>query len=310
MRASVLGTIKNWRTYMKVLVAGGTGMVGTRVVGELQSRGAEVSVLTRESAKVPTVAPGVGAIVGNFLDPLKLLPEFRRFDALFLLIPALPTESFEGLTALNLAREAGIKRIVYLSVQQDSHTPEYVPHVGAKLLIESAIRKSGLDYTFIRPNVFMQNDRFFQHSILQDGIYPQPIGDRGCSMCDVRDIAQAAAIALDTGRAVGQSYTIAGPDILTGTSIAKVWAASLGRPITYGGNDMDAWAAAQLRFGMPTWCVFEIRIMYEAWQANGLVATPQELDHLSELLGHNPRSYRHYVDEQRDEWAKLDARAS
>jgi len=77
--------------------------------------------------------------------------------------------------------------------------------------------------------------------MLKYSVYPQPIGDLGLSRVDIRDIAEAAAIALTKPGHEGQTYNVVGPQVHTGKSTAEVWSRALGKTIAYGGNDLDAW---------------------------------------------------------------------
>jgi uncharacterized protein YbjT (DUF2867 family) len=67
------------------------------------------------------------------------------------------------------------------------------------------------------------------------------MGSAGLSRVDVRDIAEAAAVALTQPGHEGQTYDLVGPAEVIGESTAKVWSEVLGKPITYAGDDLQAW---------------------------------------------------------------------
>ena len=177
----------------------------------------------------------------------------------------------------------------------------HLPHFGAKLPIEAALKKSGISYTILRPNNFFQNDYWFQDALLQYGVYPQPMGDVGLSRVDVRDIAEVAAIALTTSGHEGKTYNVVGPKVHTGRSTAEIWSRVLGKTITYGGNDLDAWEEQSLS-RLPAWMVFDFRLMYEFFQKNGLKATPADVDSMAGLLGRAPRSFEDFAMETAKMW--------
>jgi uncharacterized protein YbjT (DUF2867 family) len=204
--------------------------------------------------------------------------------------------------AVNGARMAGVKRLVYLSVPNLEQAP-HLPHFGSKLSIETVIKASGISYTILRPNNFFQNDYWFKDAMLQYGVYPQPIGDIGLSRIDVRDIAEAAAIALTKSGHEGQTYTLAGPHVHTGESTAEVWSRALGERIVYGGNDLDAWEQQSLEY-LPAWMVFDFRLMYEFFQEHGLKASLAEAERQRKLLGHEPRSFEDFAAETASMWKK------
>ena len=257
---------------MKILVTGGTGMVGSNVVRELVSRKADVSVLTRDPAKAQGLPAGVKPVKGNLLEPATVRNVFNDVDAVFLLNAVSQTESHEALLALCGMKVAGVKRVVHLSVQ-DADAAAWLPHFGSKAGIEDGIKRSGISFAILRPNNF-QNDYWFKDAMLQYGVYPQPLGSTGVSRVDVRDIAEAAAISLLSSDAEGEVVDLVGPDLLTGESTAATWSTALGRPIKYAGDDLDAWEQQQLQY-LPDWMVFDFKMMYAHFQKKGLKGTPE-----------------------------------
>jgi len=284
---------------MKVLVLGGTGTVGSQVGRDLLARGAEVLVLTRDPKKL--LPPGAKAVAGDLLDPATIRTAFLGMDGVFLLNAVSATECHEGLMAVNGARMAGVKKVVYLSVQGVDKAP-HLPHFGAKLSVEAELKVSGLPFTILRPNNFFQNDTRYKDVMLAYGAYPQPFGDVGLSRVDVRDIAEAAAIALTTGAADGETVNLVGGDVLTATATAATWGGVLGRKIAYGGNDLDAWEKQSLAF-LPAWMVFDFRLMYAFFQEKGLKASPEDLARLTALLGHPPRRFEEFAAETARSWS-------
>ena len=283
---------------MKILVTGGTGTVGSQVVQELLKRDADVSVLTRD-AKKPLPA-GAKAVEGNLLDVSSVRQVFNGVDAVFLLNPVSQTETSEALMAVTAMRTAGVKRVVYVSVHDVDQAP-WLPHFGSKVGVEAALKKSGMEYTILRPNNFYQNDYWFKDVLLQYSVYPQPIGSTGISRVDTRDIGEAAAIALTTGEHGGQTYDLVGPEAVTGESTAKTWSSVLGKPIAYGGDDLDAWEAVQVNY-LPHWMVFDFREMYLHFQQQGLKASAEAIARQTKLLGHAPRSFETFAAETAAAW--------
>jgi uncharacterized protein YbjT (DUF2867 family) len=127
--------------------------------------------------------------------------------------------------------------------------------------------------------------------ILKMGVYPQPIGGAGLSRVDLRDIAEAAAITLTTSGHEGQSFDLVGPDVLTGASCAETWSRVLGRPVVYGGDDLDAWEKQSLQY-LPDWAACDFRNMYEFFQEQGLKASAEAIDRQTRLLGPCPAIVR------------------
>jgi uncharacterized protein YbjT (DUF2867 family) len=285
---------------MNILVIGGTGTVGSQVVRGLLAKKTAVSVLTRDLDKGAKMLPGAKMVRGDLLDPGTVRSAFAGVDGVFMLNPVGPTETHEGLMAVNGAMLAGVKRFVYMSVQGLESAP-YLPHFGSKIPVEFALSKSGIPYTILRPNNFYQNDYLFKDVMMKYGVYPQPLGGKGTSRVDVCDIAEAAVIALTNSGHEGKTYTLVGPEPLTGVRTAAIWSQALGRPITYGGDDLDAWEkqAAQM---MPPWMAFDFRMMYEFFQKDGFGASPADLAVLTKFLGHPPRRFEDFAAETAKMW--------
>jgi len=276
---------------MKILVTGGTGHVGSEVVKELRKRKADVRILVR---KQETPAPeGVEVVLGDLLDPVSVEKALHGVDKLYLLNAVTPDELTQGLIAYDLAKKLKLKHIVYHSVFRVEHFKD-VPHFASKLAIESALREFDVPFTVIRPNYFFQNDASLKDPLTKAGVYPMPLGAVGISAVDIRDIAEATAIALTSEGHFGKTYNINGPEILSGPKIASIWSGLLGKEIRYPGHNMDAFEV-QMREQAPTWSAFDIRMMFQGYLERGFVAERGDLETLTQLLGHAPRPYEDFA---------------
>src|SRR5438067_5978420 len=228
---------------MTILVTGATGNVGRQVVEQLVKRGADVRALVRDPAKANFPA-SVNVLKGDLLDVDSLRSAFSGVSTLFLLNAVVAEEFTQALTALNLAREAGIERIVYLSV---IHSDLYVnvPHFAGKFSVERMLEQMGFNATILRPAYFINNDHSVKNVVLGHGVYPMPIGNRGIAMIDARDLGEIAAIELVRREQASEPLpleriNVVGPDTLTGADVAAIWSEALGRTIHYGGDDSAA----------------------------------------------------------------------
>jgi uncharacterized protein YbjT (DUF2867 family) len=291
---------------MKVLVIGATGNVGSAVVAELQTRGAEVRALVRkQSATEDKMPASVEIAAGDLLDPVSVERALHGVDKLYLLNAVVPDELTQGLIAYDLAKKLQLKHVVYHSVFGVERFKD-VPHFAAKLAIENAMREFDLPFTVIRPNYFFQNDATLKEPLTMAGIYPMPLGPVGISAVDVRDIAEAAAIALTSDAHYGQTYNLNGPEVLSGPKVASIWSELLGKTIRYAGNDMDAFEE-QMRKQAPSWSAFDIRMMYQGYLERGFVAESGDIEGLTKLLGHAPRRYKDFAKETVRSWQRQQA---
>jgi len=282
-------------------VTGGTGRVGSEVVKELQKRKADIRLLVRKNdAPTPT---GVEAVIGDLIDPVSVEKAMAGVDKLYLLNAVLPDELTQGLIAYDLAKKLKLRHVVYHSVFRVERFKD-VPHFASKLAIESALREFDVPFTIIRPNYFMQNDVTLKDALTKAGIYPMPLGQAGISAVDVRDIAEAAAIALTSDGHFGKTYNLNGPEVVSGPKAAAIWSKVLGKEIRYSGDDMDAFEE-QMRKRAPSWSAFDIRMMFQGYLERGFVAEDGDLETLTKLLGHAPRRYEDFARETFSKWQEI-----
>jgi uncharacterized protein YbjT (DUF2867 family) len=267
-------------------------------VARLRERDVLTRVLTRSPEKHRE--DGVEFVKGDLEKAGTLAPAFAGADRIYLLTPLHPKEAELGVAAIRAAVDAGAERIVLQTVHQAEAAP-HVPHFASKLEMVQAVRESGVPWVDLAPNSFFQNDLRYRAALVDNGVYPQPIGNRGASRVDVRDIADAAlALLLGDGHE-GRTIPVVGPDPLTGEWTAEVWSDHLGRSVRYIGDDLEAWST-QARGVLPDWMVVDLAMMYRHFQEKGLVATEGELDQIRDLLGREPRSFGDFAAETAARW--------
>ncbi|MEP7043210.1 MAG: NmrA family NAD(P)-binding protein [Dokdonella sp.] len=284
---------------MSILVTGASGTVGSKIVQRLASSGVEVKALVRAHGKM-TLSSGVTEVVGDMSSAHSIRAALKSVRTLFLLNAVVPDEVTQALVTLNLAGDAGIERIVYLSViHADLYTN--VPHFTGKHTVERMIESLELPATILRPAYFMQNDERIKSVVESYGVYPMPIGKAGVSMVDVRDIADiAAAELLARHRAPnalpGRMIDVIGPEALTGESAARTWSEALQREIRYAGDDLDGFEQ-QLAAHGPDWLAYDMRLMMDGIQRRGMQGNEGAVDALEKILGRPLRTYRDAVRE-------------
>jgi len=241
--------------------------------------------------------------MGDLIDPVSVEKAMAGVDKLYLLNAVLPDELTQGLIAYDLAKKLKLRHVVYHSVFRVERFKD-VPHFASKLAIESALREFDVPFTIIRPNYFMQNDVTLKDALTKAGIYPMPLGQAGISAVDVRDIAEAAAIALTSDGHFGKTYNLNGPEVVSGPKAAAIWSKVLGKEIRYSGDDMDAFEE-QMRKRAPSWSAFDIRMMFQGYLERGFVAEDGDLETLTKLLGHAPRRYEDFARETFSKWQEI-----
>jgi uncharacterized protein YbjT (DUF2867 family) len=284
---------------MSILITGASGTVGSRIVQRLAASGEDVKALVRTPGKIALPA-GATEVVGDMGSATSMRAALSGVRTLFLLNAVAADETTQALMTLNLARDAGVERIVYLSV---IHAELYtnVPHFTGKHTVERMIESLDMPATILRPAYFMQNDERIEPVIENYGVYPMPIGKAGVRMVDVRDIAEiAAAELLARHRAPDplprRTLDVVGPEALTGESAARLWSEALQREIRYGGDDLDGFEQQMAAYG-PDWLAYDMRLMMQGIQQRGMHAGQGAVATLEKILGRPLRTYRELVRE-------------
>jgi uncharacterized protein YbjT (DUF2867 family) len=277
-----------------ILVTGATGNVGSALVAELTARGAAVRALVRDRTRALQLAsPNVELVEGDFNQPSTFAPALSGITRLFLLVPSSADVEAQQRSLVDAARRGGVRHVVKLSqFAADERAQGRFQRYHAA--IERHIRESGLDYTFLRPNLFMQGLLLLRATIAEQGAFYVSAGDARVSMIDVRDIAAVAARALTEPGHAGRTYDLTGPEALTHADVADRLSRATGRQIQYVDIPPEAMRSALLEFGM------------SPWQADGLV---EDYDHyrrgeaatvtttVRDVTGAEPRTFWHFAQE-------------
>ncbi len=280
---------------MTILVIGATGNVGRPTIAGLLAKGATVRALSRSEESLAKLPDGVEGVIGDLESGDGLAEACAGAEKVFLITSNGETETARGLKAVEAAKAAGVKHLVFLSVGNPGKEPA-VPHYRAKLPIEAAIRESGMDYTFLRPNFFMQTDLSVVPVMKEHGVYAMPVGSIGANRIDTRDIADCAVRALTEDGHAGADYHLHGPDTVSGPSAAEVYGKHLGREVRYAGDDVDAWAKPVEAF-LPPWLLDSLKKMFIGQQQHGGAADAEAVTASAAAVGHPLRTIDEFAAE-------------
>ncbi|HEY5631036.1 MAG TPA: SDR family oxidoreductase [Nitrososphaeraceae archaeon] len=236
-----------------ILVTGATGTVGSEVVKQLLSaKGQKEDIIVKAAARSANDDTfrnlGVQSVQLDYNKPDTLSSALRGIDKLFLLTPF--QSNMVDLTSnlVNEAKNAGVKYIVKQSVLGADAEPAITPsrlHRQAEKVIE----ESGIPFTFLRPNFFMQNFvTFYSNFIKTQGAFYVPAGDAKASFVDVRDIAAVAVQSLSGGSSkngtanhIRKAYDITGAEALSYGQAAEILSKEIGKKVNYVNiSDEDA----------------------------------------------------------------------
>jgi uncharacterized protein YbjT (DUF2867 family) len=224
------------------LVTGATGNVGAEVVSALVGAGSPVRALVR---RPETPLPdGAEAAVGDLNDPGSLGDALKGVEGIFLL------SGYSGMAeTLELARDAGVRRIVLMS-GGSAELEDLRNAVSAYMTrSERAVRSSGLGWTFLRPRAFMANALRWLPQLREGDTVRAQFPDVAAACVDPFDIAAVAAKALAGGHD-GEILDLTGPVALRPADQVAVLAEVLGRDLRCVGLTNDE-TRAELEASMP-----------------------------------------------------------
>ena len=240
-----------------ILVTGATGNVGREILKLLAERRVPAGAMVRDVARAE-LPPGIVPVAGEFDDSAALAGALIGVDRAFLLTPSSEEAEARQTRFVAAAAGAGVGHVVKLS-QYGASAASPVRFLRYHAAVETALQASGLDWSILRPNLFMQGLLLFAEGIRTGGTFAAPIGAAKVSVVDVRDIAAAAVAALTGDTHAGRTYTLTGPDAPSHAEMAAALSGATGRPIRFATISADEMRAALAAAGMA------------AWQADGLV---------------------------------------
>jgi uncharacterized protein YbjT (DUF2867 family) len=275
-------------TTKTILVLGGTGKTGSRVASRLTELGHSVRTAARY---------GAGARF-DWDDPATHRTAVDGVERIYLVAPVMRTRFAAQVSVfLDLAQDAGVRHITYLSAYGVDMAPPEVAHRAVEL---DLMQRTSVTYSIVRPAWFMQN---FSETFLKpiDGAITVPTGDGGEAFVDVEDIAAVAAATLaDPSSHAGAEYAPTGPDRLTVREAAEVIGSVIRQPIGHVDIDRRAWVDAVIASGVPTEYGETLTLLTET-VASGNGSRPN--DDVQSLTGAPPTSFAEFAQRMASAWA-------
>ena len=275
-----------------VTCAGGT--VSSEVIRQLDSkatfRAAYFSAHAAEAAR----ARGIDAVIIDYNAPSTLRAAFQGCDRVFLLGPNALNQIELELNAVAAATAAGVRYVVKQSVMGAGDESYSLANIHRP--VEKAIERSGMAWTFLRPNSFMQNSvTFMAPTIRAESAFYSASGAARISHVDVRDIAAVAVAALTSPGHEGRTYTLSGPEAVTYDELADHLSSALGRRIRHVSLPPEDLKAGMLAEGMPE-AIADRMLDLERYFREGHASSVT--DDIRQATGRAARRFADYVRER------------
>ncbi|WP_420578655.1 NAD(P)H-binding protein [Ekhidna sp.] len=260
----------------QILVIGGTGKTGRKVVTQLEKRGHQVRVGSRSATPA-----------FDWEDPKTWSPALEGMDKVYITFQpdlAVPgaLDAIEGLT--KKAAQAGVKKLVLLSGKGEREAE----------LSEQVVMHSGLDYTIVRASWFMQNfsESFFLDPILAGQVaLPKP--EAKVPYVDTDDIAEVVVEALLDDTHNGKVYELTGPRLITFAEVMKEISLATGRHIAFTPISLEEYIGFLKQADVPSDYIWLIDYLFSNVldaEGNNVVSPDVE-----KVLGRKPKDFTEYV---------------
>ena len=286
-----------------ILITGASGSVGKAVLQEVSRKEstshAKFRAMFRSKEEADKAPAGSEPVLADYADKQSLRKALDGVTSVFVVCSPIPQLVELESNVLDVCKESGVTHVVLNSALGAGDYPKSFPSWHRK--VEDKLKATGMSYTILRPNGFLQNIVAFNApSIRTQGAFYVAMGDAKVSYVDVGDIAVVAVKALQGGVHSGKTYELNGPEAISNQELATRISAVTGRTVNYVDIPESAQRDAMLGLGLPDWQVtalLELQQYYKqgaAAKTDGLLRDLIERDPmtLDQYLTANAREFR------------------
>ena len=264
-----------------IIVLGATGTIGTAVLKQLQNKKVQVFASVRSEKDFDKVSEfGATPIMVNFTNQESLNEALQGKDRVFLVTPLMQNPAAVTQMVINAAKLNGVKHLVRSTASgADTHGAIQMARWAGES--EDLVKASGLNYTIVRPNTFLQNFiTFHSHTIKEHNGFYMPTGTAPLSMVDINDLGEAVALVLTSDEHFGKTYELSGLTY-TNESLGESLSQVLGRKISYidipEAQALESMAASH----MPDWMVSAMMELFYITKQGWTAAYSQDFNNLT-----------------------------
>ena len=277
-----------------ILITGATGKTGSATAKSLGEKGETFRALIRNEEKKEGIESLGGEVVIGSIENTEVVNQsMQGVKTVLVLLPNSESQLALEKQLVDSAKQAGVERIVKMSSIEA--TPDATSPIP-KLHLESEeyIKQSGLAWTMIKPNFYMQNLLASAGTIKEQGKIFLPMGDGKTGMIDTTDVGKVLAKVLSEDGHESMNHEITGPEILSFYEVAEIFSQVLGKQVDYVDVPMDAYKETLGQFLTNQWHLDAVIDLFKGIAEGGI---EDKTDTFNELMGETPKSLSQFLAE-------------
>ncbi len=280
-----------------ILVIGATGNIGKELIKRLVKTDHTIKAAVRSSSNTEELEKlGVEMITANLTDKPSLIAAMQGVNKVFFAIPLSPNMVELSRNIILAAVESGVTHLVKISGA--GAELEAITMAKWHRTIEREMEQSGIHYTFLRPNSFMQNMiNYSSHTIQDHGAFYAPMGEGKVSLIDAGDIAHVAFHVLTEAGHENRAYYLSGPEALSPEETATILSSVTNKKITYVDVPAEAAQKSMIDSGMT---LEMANVMLELYSINKLGYTAEISNSVEEITGQKPTSFKKFAEKNKE----------
>ena len=277
-----------------ILLTGATGKTGSATAKALNEKGITFRALIRNEEKRGDIESlGGEVVIGSIENKEAVDQSMVDVETALILLPNSENQLSLEKQLVDSAKQAGAKRVVKMSSIEA--TPDATSPIP-KLHLESEeyIKQSGLNWTMIKPNFYMQNLLASAGTIKDQGKIFLPMGEGKTGMIDTTDVGKVLAKVLSEDGHESMNHGITGPEILSFNEVAEIFSKGLDKQVDYVDVPLAAYKETLGQFLTNQWHLDAVIDLFKGIADGGI---EEKTDTYSELMGESPKSLSEFISE-------------
>ena len=277
-----------------ILLTGATGKTGSATAKALNERGIKFRALIRNEEKREDIESlGGEVIIGSIENKEAVDQSMVDVETALILLPNSENQLSLEKQLVDSAKQAGANRVVKMSsIEATPDATSPIPRLH--LESEEYIKQSGLDWTMVKPNFYMQNLLASAATIKDQGKIFLPMGEGKTGMIDTTDVGKVLAKVLSEDGHESMNHEITGPEILSFFEVAEIFTQGLGKQVDYIDVPLAAYKETLGQFLTNQWHLDAVIDLFKGIADGGI---EEKTDTYSNLMGESPKSLSQFVSE-------------